>query len=87
MVDKTKIILEVAHKIEDKYGAKAGMFPEQGRIIFEGIASPSEPIIPEEMNAILNQVGREFDLRTGDLAYTINNRNLVITLVDSDQAK
>lgn len=85
IVNSDEILLEIAHKFEDKYGVKPGIFHKKGQVLFERIGSSVGPIIPDEVGAILKQVGEKFNLRTGDLAFTTNNGNLLITLTDFDK--
>ena len=80
MTGNTKILLEIAHKIEAKYGVESGKFDKLGKIVFEKVIDPSRPNIFEEVGEILKQIGEEFGLKKGNLTHTVHKKNLIISM-------
>ena len=61
-MDKEEVLLRVKHLLEKKYGAEAGIFIQQGQVLLKRASRPDAPIIPEELEAIVQQVREEFNL-------------------------
>lgn len=79
-MDKEAILRELAHKLEKKYRVQPCMFPEQCNVVLENASEPARPIHPEDVRAIIKQIAEVFSLKTGDLAYSINNGNIIVGL-------
>jgi len=78
-MNKEEILLEVKRRLEEKYGVEGGVFPEQGKVIVENVSKPNSPIHPEDVENIIKRVSEKFDLRSGDLAYSADNGNIIVS--------
>ncbi len=63
-------------ELSQKYG---GNIETNGNIIIvKGAIKPNAPLIPEEVDRIINNVGTISNITTGQLVYTIDKNNLVL---------
>ncbi len=76
---KLDILKYIAEEIRNKYGEEPGIFHELGQIVVEGVSKPNAPIIPEEVTDILLKAAKKFNLKTGDLVFSTNNGNILIS--------
>lgn len=61
-----------------KYG---GNIVENNNIfVIKEASKPNAPFIPEEMDKIINNIGTIMPLRTGQVAYTLHNKDLIVQL-------
>lgn len=77
-MDRNEILLELSHKLEDHYGVQPGIFHELGSVLVEDASQPDNPINPQDIEAIIQEVANQFHLRTGDLAYSVNGGNILV---------
>ena len=62
-------------KLSEKYGNKIEIKVDQIKV--KNVNKPYAPIIKEEVNNVLSQIGGLFHLRTGKLAWKHNNTDLI----------
>ncbi|HSW88140.1 MAG TPA: hypothetical protein VLG12_03180 [Candidatus Saccharimonadales bacterium] len=74
MRDDIKQIL--VKELSQKYGSNIDVHGDI--IIVKNAAKPNAPIIPEEVDKIINSAGTVSYMRTGQLVYTTNKNNLII---------
>lgn len=77
-MDREEVLLELAHRLEDKYGVKPGIFHEVGCVLLKDAAEQANPIHPEEIDSILREVANKFKLRTTELAYSVSNGDILV---------
>jgi hypothetical protein len=73
-----EMLFDLAHRLEAKYGVQAGIFHEKGKVLLEKIETSTNPIHPEEIDAICKETAAKFNLKTDDIAYTTRDGNILV---------
>ena len=77
-MNKEEILKELAHKLEDKYGAPSGIFHELGFVLIKDASEPNAPIIPDDIAEIIHEIAEKYNLNTGDIAFSVNNGDILV---------
>ena len=74
-----EILLQIKHKLEDKFGEEVEVYEEKGFIVREA-SKPNAPVIPEEIGILIREAVGDLDYNYTDWPIMINpkNGNLVI---------
>ncbi len=81
-MNKEEVLLELAHRLEEKYGVRPGIFHREGYIRIEDVSRPDGPIIPDDIELIIKEVAQKFNLKFTDLAFSIQFGNIQVGFAD-----
>jgi len=71
-MDRDDVLLELAHKLEKRYGVQPDIFHKLGYVEIKDANLPDGPINPNDIETIIKEVRQKFNLEDTDLAYSIN---------------
>ena len=83
-MDREKILLRLKLLLEEKYGKEAWIALQQGQVILENASEPNAPIIPEEVDAIVDMVMEEFNLLPTNLDYSVHSNGTILVSFSSN---
>lgn len=77
MEDAIKKLLK--KELGQKYGTN--IVEDHNVMVVKDASKPNAPIIPEEVDKLINNVGTVIHLRTGQVAYTVYNKDLIVQVI------
>lgn len=77
-MNKIKILLEIKHRLADKYGVEGELYHEDEKLVVNDVGTPNAPLILEEVGEIIKEVASKFGVEDSSIAYSTNRGNIVV---------